>query len=85
MVLWLYVQHLTMEPQKLLTKTYIRNMITKEQIIKTINALPDGFSSEELIQQIILLQKIDKGMQQSLQGQTVSNNEAQKRLSKWLK
>jgi hypothetical protein len=60
-------------------------MITKEQIIKTINALPDGFSSEELIQQIILLQKIDKGMQQSLQGQTVSNNEAQKRLSKWLK
>ena len=60
-------------------------MITKEQIIKTINELPEIFSSEELIQKIILLQKIDTGLQQSVAGEVVSNEEAKKHLAKWLK
>jgi hypothetical protein len=60
-------------------------MITKAQIIQTIKDLPDEFSSEELIQKIILLQKIDKGTQQSLNGEIISNDEAIKHLSKWLK
>ena len=60
-------------------------MITKEQIIKTVNELPQEFSIEEFIQKIVLLQKIDRGLQQSLAGEIVSNDEAKKHLAKWLK
>jgi predicted transcriptional regulator len=59
-------------------------MITKDQVIQTIKDLPDNFSTEELIQKIILLEKIETGLQQSDAGKVVSNDEAKKRLAKWL-
>lgn len=39
--------------------------MTKKQVIKTINELPDPFSVEELMDKILLLQKIDLGTEQS--------------------
>jgi predicted transcriptional regulator len=59
-------------------------MITKDQVIQTIKDLPDNFSTEELIQKIILLEKIETGLQQSDAGKVVSNDEAKKRMAKWL-
>ena len=59
-------------------------MITKDQIIQTVNDLPDNFSIEELIQKIILMEKIETGLEQSNNNQVVSNDEAKKRLAKWL-
>jgi predicted transcriptional regulator len=59
-------------------------MLTKEKIIQTIKDLPDQFSVEDLFERIILLQKIETGLEQSKAGQTVSTDEAKKRLSKWL-
>ncbi len=59
-------------------------MINKDQVIQTIKDLPDNFSTEELIQKIILLEKIETGLQQSDAGKVVSSDEAKKRLAKWL-
>jgi predicted transcriptional regulator len=59
-------------------------MITKDQVIQTVNDLPDNFSAEELIQKIILLDKIEIGLKQSETGKVVTNEEAKKRLAKWL-
>ncbi len=60
-------------------------MITKKQILSSMKELPEAFSAEEIIDKIILLQKIDMGLEQSKDGKVVSENDARKRLKKWLK
>jgi len=60
-------------------------MITKEILQQTINDLPDKFSFDELIDRIILLQKIEIGLEQSEAGKTYSTEQAKEKLGKWLK
>jgi len=60
-------------------------MLRRRKVIETVNALPATFSIEELIDRLILLQKIEIGIEQSENGQTISHKEAKARLKKWLK
>ncbi len=60
-------------------------MLTKQNVIKTINSLPDKFSVEEIIDRLLLLQKIEIGIDQADKGKTISTTEAKKKLKKWLK
>lgn len=60
-------------------------MLTKEKIIKSIENMPDKFSIEEVIERIVLLQKIEIGLEQSDNGDTYATEEARKKLKKWLK
>jgi len=39
-------------------------MLTKEKVIKVVNALPDNFSLDELLENMILLNKIEIGLKQ---------------------
>jgi hypothetical protein len=59
--------------------------ITKKQILSSMKELPESFSAEEIIDKIILLQKIDIGLEQSKNGKVVSEIDARKKLKKWLK
>lgn len=58
--------------------------LTKEKLIETIRELPDSFSIEDLFERIILLQKIESGMEQSKLGQVHSTQQAREKLKKWL-
>lgn len=60
-------------------------MITKKQILSSMKDLPESFSAEQIIDKIILLQKIDMGLEQSNNGKVVSEANARKKLKKWLK
>lgn len=60
-------------------------MLSKQQIIKSIESLPDNFSIEEVIDRIVLLQKIEVGLEQSDKAETMSTSDAKKKLRKWLK
>ena len=40
-------------------------MLTKEQVISSLNDLPEKFSMDELIDKLILFQKIETGLEQS--------------------
>ena len=59
-------------------------MITKEKLIQTINDLPDSFSIDDLFDRIVLLQKIEIGLEQSKSGNIRSTQEAKIKLEKWL-
>lgn len=59
-------------------------MLTKEKLLQTLKDLPDKFSIEELFERIILLQKIELGMEQSEKGEVYSTIEAKEKLKKWL-
>jgi hypothetical protein len=60
-------------------------MLKKERVLDIVKALPDNFSAEELIDRIILLEKIETGLTQVANGEVVSDEELDERLAKWLK
>jgi len=59
-------------------------MLTKKEVISSIRSLPEKFDAETAIERIILLEKIQVGIEQSEGGQVVSKDDARKRLKKWL-
>ena len=60
-------------------------MLTKEKLKKTIDALPDNFTIEEVIEELILVDKIEQGLQDVKDGKVYTTEEVRERLDKWLK
>lgn len=61
-------------------------MLTKEKLIESIKAMPeDKFEDIDiLLERIVLLEKIENGEQDIVEGRIFSNEEAKQNLSKWL-
>jgi len=59
-------------------------MLSREKVIEIIKQLPDKFSIDEVIDRIILLEKIEVGLEQSKKDQVISDDELDKKLPKWL-
>lgn len=57
----------------------------KAKVLEAVNNLPDEFSLEEIIERLIILEKMEKGMQQVREGKVVTTAEAKKRMEKWLR
>ena len=55
-------------------------MLTKEDVVSAINELPESFNIDDVLEKIILLDKIQKGIEQSEQGQVIPDEELDKRL-----
>lgn len=60
-------------------------MLTKSNVIKTITKFLEHFSVDELVDKMILLDKIEKGLQQATNNQVISDEELDKRIEEWLK
>ncbi|MGH7406414.1 MAG: hypothetical protein ACREKF_00165 [Candidatus Methylomirabilales bacterium] len=60
-------------------------MPTKEQMIKALQDLPANATVEDAIERLYLLYKVERGMVQAESGQKVSQEEARRRMAKWLK
>lgn len=58
-------------------------MITKEKLKKQIEQFPDEFTIDELIERLILIEKIETGMAQSEKGEVVSDADLDKEMVKW--
>ena len=59
-------------------------MLTKKQVLKAIKEMPEAFSANELIDRIILLQKVEQATQEIKEGKGLSTEQAKKQLKKWL-
>ena len=59
-------------------------MTTKDKVISSISKLPDNVSIDDILDQIILVEKIEKGIDQSNKNQIVPDEELDQRLGKWL-
>ena len=60
-------------------------MGTKQEMLKAIAELPDEANVEDAIERLYLLYKIGKGIKQADAGELVSQDEARRRMAKWLK
>ena len=58
-------------------------MITKTQLISSLKDMPDQFSIDELMDKLILLQKIETGLEQSKKDEVYTTEEAKEMLKKW--
>jgi predicted transcriptional regulator len=58
--------------------------MTKHQVVDSLKNFPEKFSVEDLIEKLIFIEKVEEGLAQSKNGETVSMEEAKKRLHKWL-
>ena len=58
-------------------------MLTKEKLNRTIMTLPDSFTIDELIDQLIFLEKVEEGFQQSEENKVVSNEDVKAMIDKW--
>lgn len=56
----------------------------KSTVIDSISNHPDEFSIEEIIERLIIIEKIDKGKLQVKEGKINTEEEARKKLNKWL-
>ena len=60
-------------------------MITKTQIINSLNNLPENLTIDQVIDHLVLIEKIQKGLEDSADGRVYSKDEAKEKLKKWLK
>ncbi len=60
-------------------------MLTKANLKKQIEKLPDEFSIDELVERLVLIEKIERGNKQSEGGKVISESELDKEIGKWFK
>lgn len=60
-------------------------MITRKQLKETADLLPEKFSLEELMDKLILLDKIERAESESESDDVISESELQNEIEKWFK
>ena len=60
-------------------------MLTKEKIHNTIDTLPDNLTIDQVIDELILLDKIEQGIKDANEKKVFTTDEVKDKLNKWLK
>lgn len=59
-------------------------MLIKEKVQNLISHMPDTFSIDDLVEKVILLQKIEQAQQQIKNGEFYTEEEIDKEIDSWL-
>lgn len=60
-------------------------MITKTRLINSLEKLPENLSIDDLVNHMVLIEKVQKGLDDVTSGKLNTKSGAQKKLGKWLK
>ncbi len=60
-------------------------MLTKKILQSHLSELPEKFTIDELVERLILIEKIETGLIQSENGEVISDSKLDKELEKWFK
>lgn len=61
------------------------NLTPKKAAIKLLNNADDQISYEEILYEIHVLQKLERGLNDVENGQTIPHNKVEEEMKKWLK
>ena len=53
--------------------------MTKEQIVETVQQLPENFELEDLFERLLFIQRLERRLEQAAQNDVVSFEDARKR------
>lgn len=59
-------------------------MLTKEELNKAIDSLPDKFTIDDVLDRIFLLQKIEVGLEQACNNEVILDERLDDELPEWL-
>ena len=60
-------------------------MIIKEELKTQLESMPEQFTLDVLVERLILLEKIQKGLDQSSRNEVLSEEEVDERVNSWFK
>ncbi len=60
-------------------------MTTKQKVMKAVKGLPDDASIEDVMERLLFLAKIERGLAQADAGQTLPHREVMEKMAKWQK
>ncbi|SFB24240.1 hypothetical protein [Algoriphagus aquimarinus] len=60
-------------------------MVTREKVLEAVKNMPQEFSIDDLMDKLLLLNKIEIGLDQSKNGETFTAEEAKKMIKEWSK
>lgn len=58
-------------------------MITKAQLLESIDDLPEEFEREDVIERLLIIDKYNKGIQQINEGKTMPIDQFKKEFEAW--
>ncbi|WP_192348265.1 hypothetical protein [Algoriphagus sp. Y33] len=58
-------------------------MLTKTLVKKQLEKLPEKFSLDDLVEHLILVQKLESGLKDSEEGKVISEEELDQEVNKW--
>lgn len=61
------------------------DLLDKKKVLQSIKGLPDKFSVDDVVDRMIILEKLERAIADSEAGRTLTLAEAKKRHAKWLK
>lgn len=61
------------------------NLLNREKLIETIKKMPEHVSIDDVFDRIILLNKIETGLEQSEKGHITPDDMLDEKLPEWLK
>jgi hypothetical protein len=59
--------------------------MTKEAVIKVVSDLPNEFELDDLLEKLVFIAKVEKGMQQAREGKVISHDDLMKEIKTWSK
>ena len=59
-------------------------MLTKEKVKKTIDRLPESFTVDQVVEELVVLDKIEKGLKEVEEGKLYTTKQVKDQLKKWL-
>jgi predicted transcriptional regulator len=57
----------------------------KSTIISTLNELPNEFNLDDFLERLIVIEKIDEGLDEARAGKVVSHEKVKRMVAKWYK
>ncbi len=57
----------------------------KSTVIQTLNELPQKFNLDDLLERLMVIEKIDEALEDAKSGKTVSHEKVKKMVAKWNK
>ena len=60
-------------------------MLTKDKVKKAIDRLPDNFTVDQLIEELVVLNKIEEGLKNIEDGRVFTTDQVKQELKAWLK
>ncbi len=60
-------------------------MTYKEKMLQAVTALPADATIEDGMERLLLLAKVERGLEQAEEGKTISHSEVRERMAKWVK